>query len=158
MKPESVLNVLMYLFKHQLYDDVMLGDSDDDLVDQLEDAGFARPTIFKALGWLGQLTESCHTPAKPQTRNALRVYVDNECDKLSRECRGLLASLEQMRILKPHTREMVINQAMLLSDEPIDPSLIKWITLMVLFTQPREKRALANMEFLVLDNPSERVH
>lgn len=158
MKAESVLNVLMYLFKHHLYDEAMFGDSDAELIDTLEDAGFPRQTIFKALGWLGNLSESCNTPAKLGSRDAIRVYSQIECDKLSSECRGLLTSLEQMRILKPYTREMVINQTLLLHDEQIDTALIKWITLMVLFTQPREKKALANMEILVLDDPSDRLH
>lgn len=156
---ESVLNVLMFLFKNHLYDGVEANNNDSELIEQLEGAGFTRTTIYQALGWLGQLGEQSK-PRKekiPQS-HGLRVFTEQECKTLSVECRGLITYLERHRILKAHTREMVITQALALQEEGIDIHLIKWVTLLVLFTQPGEKKALANMEFLVLDDPHGPIH
>ncbi|OGO90264.1 MAG: hypothetical protein A3F10_03320 [Coxiella sp. RIFCSPHIGHO2_12_FULL_42_15] len=156
---ESVLNVLMYLFKNHLYDGIEADNTDSELIDELESAGFKRQTIYQALGWLGQLGEQSQTPADlPSETQSLRIYTAEECEVLSTECRGLLTYLERHGILKPHTREMVITQALSLQEEGIDSHLIKWVTLLVLFTQPSEKKALASMEFLVLDDPLGLIH
>lgn len=156
---ESVLNVLMYLFKNHLYDGIEVDDNDAELIEQLEGVGFNRQTIYQALGWLGQLGEQrMAQPDLVEPSQALRIYTELECEALNSDCRGFLTFLEQHSILKSHTREMVINQAMALQEEGIDTHLIKWVTLLVLFTQPEEKSALASMEFLVLDDPMGLIH
>lgn len=158
MKEESVLNVLMYLFKNHLHENLMLDNTQNQLVTQLEKVGFDRQTIYSAFDWLDRLGEQALTPVKSPNANAIRVYTPEECEKMSRECRGFLTFLEEYGILKPYTREMVITQALALQEEGIDIHLIKWVTLLVLFTQPGEKNALARMEFLVLDDPIGSIH
>jgi len=152
MKEESVLNVLMYLFKNHMQDNCELDTIETKLLSKLEELGFRRKVIHQAFEWLENLTKEIQSPILQPDTNSLRVFSDYECELLDIECRSLLMLLEQQGILNPHTRELVINQALELELDGIDASLLKWVTLMVLFSQPNEKHALACMEFLVLDD------
>jgi uncharacterized protein Smg (DUF494 family) len=59
--------------------------------------------------------------------------------------------LEQIGILSAHQRELVIDRLMALDCEEIDVDDIKWVVLMVLFSQPGEETAYARMEDLVFE-------
>lgn len=157
VKEESVLNVLMYLFKNHMQENCELDTRQPKLLLQLEQQGFRRKAIDRAFRWINNLTQGTREPiVLPQT--SLRVFSDHECDLLDRECRSFLLMMEQQGILNPHTRELAINQAIELEPEGIDISLLKWVTLLVLFNQPEEKHALACMEMLVLDDTIGGIH
>ena len=158
MKNESVLNILMYLFKNHMQGNCTLDLGEKKLLVQLEELGFHRVIIGQALTWLNNLSYSVREPMQLPQKNSFRVFSDYECELLNIECRRFLLTLEQQGILNPHTRELVINQAIGLLAEVLDISLLKWVTLMVLFNQPDEKQALASMELLVLDDPLDGVH
>lgn len=158
MKEESVLNVLMYLFKNHMQNSCELDTMQITLLPQLEELGFQRKAIHRAFEWLENLAkEESETIQLPQKRS-LRVFTEYECELLSMACRSFLVSLEQQGVLNAQTRELVINQVLELAAEDIDVSLIKWVTLMVLFNQPDEKHALACMELLVLEDTVGGLH
>jgi len=158
MKEENVLNVLMYLFKNHMQNSCELDTMQVTLLPQLEELGFQRKTIYQAFEWLENLAkEESETIQLPQNRS-LRVFTEYECELLSMACRSFLVSLEQQGVLNAQTRELVINQVLELAAEDIDVSLIKWVTLMVLFNQPDEKHALACMELLVLEDTVGGLH
>ncbi len=161
MKTESVLNVLMYLFRHHMSDHTELTDVPrGSLIDHLEKIGFQRSAIQMAFAWLERLNDQDYADEALKQNTTVRIYNDYELELLNLECRGFLQFLEEQRILTPYTRELVIHQAIALAheDEEIDVSLIKWVALMVLFNQPDEKNALQCMEFLVLDDTTGTVH
>lgn len=152
IKENSVLQVLMYLFQNHMRDSCDVGEVDNNLVDQLESAGFVLPAINQAIGWLANLTEEggITQVADPQP-HSFRVFNPTEAELLGQDGIDYIISLERQGILTPSTREMVITQAIELETEGIDLSLIKWVTLMVLFNQPDQEEALSNMELLVLE-------
>ncbi len=158
MKEESVLNVLMYLFKNHMQDSWEIDLGESALLSDLEEAGFRRKVINQAFAWLNNLSKGSREQLLSPQQNSIRVFSDFECELFDFESRRFLIALEEQGILNPHTREIVINQAMELEYEGIDINLIKWVTLMVLFNQPDEKHALACMELLVLDNTTGGVH
>lgn len=158
MKEESVLNVLMYLFKNHMQESCELDTGELKLLVKLEELGFRRKAIDRAFTWLNNLTTGTRKPIDLPKKESLRVFNEYECDLLDMECRRFLLMLEQQGILNPHTRELVINQALELEPEGIDISLLKWVTLLVLFNQPDEKHALACMELLVLDDTIGGMH
>jgi Smg protein len=59
--------------------------------------------------------------------------------------------LEQSGILSAANREIVIDRAMALENEDISLEKLKWITLMVLLSQPDEEIAFSRMEDFVYD-------
>lgn len=160
MKENSVLHVLMYLFQNHMRDNYSIESINTDLVDQLESAGFILPVINQAIGWLANLAEDRQDVSlitEPHT-DSFRVYSDYERELLGDECIIYLNQLEQQGILTPFIRETVIHQIMELQSEGIDLSLVKWVTLMVLFNQPDQEEALTCMELLVLEHPPEGIH
>jgi Smg protein len=66
--------------------------------------------------------------------------------------------LEQSGILTSTSRELVIDRLMALHEDPITLENLKWVVLMILFSQPSEEAAYARMENLVYDAVPEYLH
>ena len=144
---ESVFDVLIYLFERFLDGDAEgEPDTDEVRIDLLE-AGFPQAEISKALDWLDTLTEQ--QAIQGVSTPAFRVFSAEEMARLDTESRGLLMFLEQCGILNPTSRELVIDRVMAIQEEPISLENLKWMVLMVLFSQPDEEVAFARMEHLV---------
>ncbi|NTU50789.1 MAG: DUF494 domain-containing protein, partial [Desulfobulbaceae bacterium] len=88
---------------------------------------------------------------KPSVSPAFRIFCDQEKTKLDIECRNLLMFLEHNGILNSANREIVIDRVMALENEEISLEKLKWITLMVLLSQPNEEIAFSRMEDIVYD-------
>jgi len=158
MKEENVLNVLMYLFENHMKDSCSLNTGPDELFEQLERAGFQSSVIYQAMDWLEKLIKDNTKFIQVPQDNSTRVFTAYEKEFIDLECERFLISLEQLDILTPETREIVINQILMLDSEAIDLPLIKWIALMVLFNRSDSDHALACMEFLVLDSTQGGIH
>ncbi|CAL1238940.1 DUF494 family protein [Candidatus Methylocalor cossyra] len=153
---ESVFDVLIYLFENYMDGNVDLSPDPDLVRSELLEAGFPQPEINKAFEWLESLAEQ--PSIKAVSSPAFRIYCDREQAKLDAECRGLLLFLEQNGILNPESRELVIDRVMALNEESISLENLKWIVLMVLFSQPNEEVAFARMENLVYESLPTYLH
>lgn len=154
MIKENVLDVLMYLFENYLDDDDTETEADrETLTVELEEAGFAKLEINKAFDWLENLARNPPESELPiNQRDAMRVYAASELEKLTVECRGFMQYLENIGILEPAQREVVVDRIMALDNSEIDLEQVKWIILMVLFNRPGQEDAYARMEELVFDD------
>src|SRR5882672_2991987 len=154
---ETVLDVLMYLF------DSFVDSEDDpepnrrDLKEDLERAGFGDLEIDRALEWLDGLNTTEVTSAAPRAA-AIRIFDGIETERLDARARGYLLQLEQIGILQPAQRELVIDRLLALDNEEIDVEQTKWVVMMVLFSQPGQQEAYAQMEDLVYADDSAWVH
>jgi Smg protein len=153
---ENVFDVLIYLFENYMDEEVDPAADADAIRTDLLEAGFPNKEISKAFDWLESLAEQ--KPIQSISLPAFRVFSEQECVKLDTECRGLLMYLEQSGILTPASRELVIDRAMALQDEAIALENLKWIVLMVLFSQPDEEIAFARMENLVYESLPSYMH
>ena len=72
--------------------------------------------------------------------------------------RGFITYLEQIGILSPHQREILIDRLLALETPDINVEQIKWVVLMILFSQPGQELAYARMEDLVFEDNSGVVH
>ena len=61
-------------------------------------------------------------------------------------------------ILSPVQREVVLERLMALDSPDIDVEQVKWVVLMVLFSQPGQESAFARMEDLVFEEDTGFVH
>ena len=113
-------------------------------------AGFGEREIERALDWLDGLntTEIQTDSAAPRTTTT-RLYDRLEQDRIDTQCRGYLLHLEQIGILTPPQRELVIDRLLALGSDDIDIDQIKWVVMMVLFSQPGQEQAYEQMEDLV---------
>jgi len=150
---ESVLDVLMYLFETAGDEGVSPEPNREGLREELERAGFRDREIERALEWLDALAvRRSDEDGAPPTERAIRIYGRDECVRMDAHGRGYMMYLEQIGILSAHQRELVIDRLMALDCEEIDVDDIKWVVLMVLFSQPGEESAYARMEDLVFED------
>ena len=156
---ENVLDVLMYLFDTYVDTEEEPEANHSELRDELALAGFGSREIDRALEWLDGLTEhQDNFPYHAQTAHSTRVYSDFEHERLDSDCRGFVTYLEQIGILSPPQRELLVDRLLALESTDIDVEQIKWVVLMVLFSQPGQELAYARMEDLVFEESTGSIH
>jgi Smg protein len=156
---ENVLDVLMYLFETYIDAEEEPEPDQNELRDELSRAGFGDSEIDRALDWLDGLTDNHEgRNYNLQTEHGTRIYNEIENDRLNSACRGFITYLEQIGILSPPQREILIDRLLALETPDIDVEQIKWVVLMVLFSQPGQELAYARMEDLVFDEGETAVH
>jgi Smg protein len=146
---ETVLDVLMYLFESFVDSEDEPEPNRNELRDELESAGFGDREIDGALEWLDALNTSDAVPNVSALSAGMRIYDAAELDRLDAKTRGYLLHLEQLGILLPAQRELAIDRLLALECEEIDLEQVKWVVMMVLFSQPGHEQAFAQMEDLV---------
>lgn len=152
---ESVLDVLMYLFEAFADADAEPEPDRHVLRGELLRAGFEEPNVDRAFEWLDELNESDHPATRAPHAKALRVFSDSESLRLGVEAVGYLMHLQHLDILSAPQLEIVLDRLMALGDADIDMEQIKWIVLIVLYSQSDQHEEYARMENLVFeDNPA----
>lgn len=154
---ETVFDVLIYLFENYMGGEAEPEPDSDVIRSELLEAGFPQEEIGKAFDWLESLSE--HKPLVTVSSPAFRIFASEETARLAPECQGFLMFLEQSGILTPASRELVIDRAMAINNEEhIALDNLKWIVLMILFSQPDEEVAFARMESLVYEAMPSYLH
>lgn len=150
---ENVLEVLLFIFEHFYDDEHGLAKEDTDLVETLEQCGFGRGEVQKALVWLDGLLDLRERHQAPCTHHtkAFRVYTDFEKQRLSVDCQGFILFMEQMGVLDPQTREMVIDRAIALEAPDVEIEQLKWVVMMVLYNMPDKESEYTWLENLDAD-------
>jgi Smg protein len=155
-----MFEVLMYLFENYMDGSIALTTDQDTIINELELAGFSRNEIGRALDWLDGLSRLQDTVqfGSLATYQAIRHYSSLECERFGVEGRGFLLYLEQLNILDPMTREVVIDRLMALDHREIDLGRIKWVVLIALFNQPDKKSALSLLQDMILSDAFDVLH
>ena len=167
---ESVLDILIYLFEnyadpdfqHEIETGSEPGATRDALRDELKLAGFRATAIDSALAWLDTLAESSERSVAAPAPRAIRIFAESECEKLDTDCRNYILYLENIGILTATQRELVVDRLLALQspalESTIDIEQVKWVVLMVLFSQPGQEAAYARMEDLLFSSRLEALH
>ena len=156
---ETVLDVLMYLFENFAEQEDEQTPDQMVLREELLQAGFGEPEVDRALDWLEELAANDTEPfANKPAQRSVRMFCSRELARLDTECRGYVVYLEQIGILTPTQREVVLDRLMALDSPDIDVEQVKWVVLMVLFSQPGQEAAFARMEDLVFEDDAGAVH
>lgn len=155
-----MFEILMYLFENYMDGSVALNADQDTIFSELEQAGFHRNEIGRALDWLDGLNRVQETVqiGSQITSQSIRCYSLEECEQIATEGRGFLLYLEQIGILDPTTREVVIDRLMALDNREIDLGRIKWVVLIALFNQPDKKSALSLLQDMILSDAFDVLH
>jgi Smg protein len=154
----SVLDILIYVFDRYMLEEAPEVPERDALAKDLERAGFAEANVERALDWLADLAGERQRPSMDGGRPAIRIFSGSELARLSTESRGYLLVLEQIGILTPLQREIVVDRLLALDSDEFDLEQLKWVVLMVLSSQPGQEQAYERMENLVFDLPSGAPH
>ena len=156
---ENVLDVLMYLFENYIYDEPDDTPDRDSLENTLKEAGFTAGEITKAFNWLDALAQQRHLPQLSDgLEKPVRVFADSELQRLDTPSQGFLMYLENVGILNPDCRELVLDRLLALDGDEVTIEDVKWVILMVLFNQPGQEANYAWVEDLLFDSAAEYRH
>lgn len=156
---ENMVDVLIYLYENYMDGESRPPNDQDELEEELSQAGFTNGEIDKALRWLDELAAGAEVPPyHPYTERSIRIFGDTECTKIDLDARGLLLFLEQNGILDPVSRELVIDRVLAIDHPSVSVDEIKWIVLLVLMNRPGQEAAFTQMEDLVYNDHSARLH
>ena len=158
-----MFDILMYLFESFIHSETEIHLDQDELTDELIRAGFHHDEIYKALAWLEKLAALQDTDKIPYLTTSVnagvhRIYTHEEQLRLDMECRGFMLFLEQVGVLDPLTREMVVDRVMEIDAQEFCLEDFKWVVLMVLFNVPGKENAYAQMEDLLFVEVAGTLH
>lgn len=140
-----MIDILVYLFEN--YHDFSARPKSKALKRRLSAVGFQEEAIGVALRWLDGL-KAAPVIEGPDDHRALRVYLPEEQRKLGLECLSFIAFLEGADLLPPALRELVVEGAMLLDDDPVPLAKFKIIVLMILWSREQVLEPLIVEELL----------
>ena len=148
-----MIDILVYLFENYLPDACP---EPAVLARKLSAAGFETDDISAALSWLdglaGEESGRCLSPA---ASNALRIYDEEEQERLPAPCRGFITFLEQHDAIDAPLREAIIERALALPDALVSLDRLKVIVLAVIWRYRHEVDALILEELLAEDSDDE---
>lgn len=130
-----MFEVLVYLFEN--YFEANIRPDQGTLARELSAAGFDQEDIERAFDWfsaLENMTRETETHTARET-DGFRIYAEQESRKISADGRSFLMLMEQAGVILPSLRELIIDRAMALPDNPVTLEKIKWIVLMSLWNQ-----------------------
>ena len=159
---QNVVDVLMYLFENIITDESPAFPENEHMFDRLENLGFPQHDILLAFDWLEDLAE-IHTDLLSSSEDKLiintrsvRIYSDLEKMLLEPECISFLIHLEQNQIITAVSREIILDRVIAL-DVELELEQLKWVIMIVLYSQPGEENAYAWMENMIF-GPHEGVY
>lgn len=157
MIKQNIFEVLMYLVENYVDQEIEENSERGEIETELLEAGFGNQEVNLAFDWLDQLSDN-HSLYDPVS-DSLRIYRDEEHNRLGTEGIGFLYHLEQNSILNPSAREQVIEQFMALNSHQNDIAELKWVVLMVLMNHRNtDTDNFAWLEELVYDDRPQSLH
>jgi Smg protein len=141
-----MFDILVYVFENYLPEACPEPGA---LARKLSAVGFEEDAISEALQWLEGLEQAQDEAGFHQTPQAgtHRLYDEEEMIRLSTECRGFLAFLEQAEAVDAATREMIVERAMAVDSEDNGAMSLSKFKVIVLMVMWRRQLSLDNLVF-----------
>jgi len=147
---ETIFDVLVYLFENYIDAGDEPAIETGDLKTELLEAGFTGSYVDRAFDWMDELSSMPSEAVDSYTeQKSVRIYSPEERQRFDIDAQGFLMFLEQAGIVDKMRRELIIDRAMALGDTIISVEHIKWVTLIVLFSQSGMETNFSQMEELV---------
>ena len=154
-----MFDVLLYLFENYFCDDPHANRDRDSLQAAVIQAGFKPSEVAKAFQWLDDAaTRRSGFDHSAAPSDSVRVYSEQEIERLDAEGRGFLMFLCHNGVLDRQQHECVIDRAMALEIDCIDLDDLRWVVLLVLISQPDQEAAYAWMESYLFDDEAQCLH
>jgi Smg protein len=139
-----MLEVLIFMFQNYMDNQSVLNQQEiekDNIAQELSQAGFDYNDILGAFDWYKELRNLIGQPYDQylNSPNSIRVYTENELERIDSESFSFINFLEQANVIKPNERDLIIDRAMALKQQEITIEEIRWITMMVLWNDKRKK-------------------
>ncbi len=134
-----MFEVLVFMFKNYFANQAVLDDSA--MEQELSEAGFNQDDILGAFDWFQKMELMLNAPEfdYAHSAKAIRLFSASESKKIDTESLGFLISLQQADVINDVERDLIIDRAMALTTSIITIEETRWITMMALWSQGREK-------------------
>lgn len=154
---QNITEVLAFIINGVARHDLVLSPDHKEIVIKLQQAGFEQEVIYQTFDWLSNLVQQQSSFTERSTASsALRIFTVEESAKINLPARDFILTLERIGVLDTKVRETVISQLMQLDQHQIDPTDVKWVTMLVLLHQPG-KGTLEQVKNFLLETTAQQV-
>lgn len=156
---QQMMDVLVYVFENYLTEHYSLTETRHrkDIISGLQQIGFHPGLIEEALTWLSHVSET-ERPKIAEKADSLRHFSETEWRMLGDEGVHFIEYLQEQKILNAETRELLIDGLLYLKADNIDVDDLQWLVLIILFSQPDQEHAFADLERLLFEPSEEWEH
>jgi Smg protein len=134
-----MFEVLVFIFENYIAHHAL--PDNEIMAQELSAAGFEQSDISGAVNWFHEMKSMLvKTPAVyTQMQTGTRVFTDAEFEKISTESFSFILFLLQAKVLNDVEFDLIIDRAMALKQKQINIEEIRWITMLALWNEGREK-------------------
>lgn len=134
-----MFEVLVFMFENYIAHHTL---PDNDIMTQeLSAAGFEQSDIVGAVDWFHEMKSMLTEPPAVYTHkhSGMRIFTVAENKKISTESLGFILFLQQANVINDVERDLIIDRAVALKQEHINIEEMRWITMIALWNEGREK-------------------
>ena len=134
-----MFEVLVFIFENYIAHHAL--PDNDVMAQELSAAGFNQKDIQGAVGWFQEMKSMLTQPPAAYTHqhSATRVLTDSELKKINTESISFVLFLQQANVINDVERDLIIDRAMALKQEQVNIEEMRWITMIALWNEGREK-------------------
>ena len=134
-----MFEVLVFMFENYFAHHAM---PDADVMGQeLSAAGFEQTDIDRAFDWYDEMKYRLTQPDIKYSHqySGMRVFSETELKKINTESIGFVMFLQQANVINDMERDLIVDRAMALKQQEITVEEMRWITMIALWNEGREK-------------------
>ena len=134
-----MFEVLVFMFENYFAHHAM---PDADVMGQeLSAAGFEQTDIDGAFDWYDEMKHRLTQPDIKYSHqySGMRVFSETELKKINTESIGFVLFLQQANVINDMERDLIVDRAMALKQQEITVEEMRWITMIALWNEGREK-------------------
>ncbi len=134
-----MFEVLVFIFENYIAHHAL--PDNDVMAQELSAAGFNQKDIQGAVGWFQEMKSMLTQPPAVYSHqhSATRILTDNELKKINIESISFVLFLQQANVINDVERDLIIDRAMALKQEQVCIEEMRWITMIALWNEGREK-------------------
>lgn len=134
-----MFEVLVFMFENYFAHHAM--PASDVMEQELSAAGFQQTDIDGAFDWYEEMKLRLTQPDihYAHQHSGMRVFSELELNKINTESIGFILFLQQAGIINDVERDLIIDRAMALKQQMITLEEIRWIAMIALWNEGREK-------------------
>jgi Smg protein len=134
-----MFEVLVFIFENYIAHHAL--PDDEVMAQELSAAGFDRTDIVGAVNWFQEMKSMLTQPpvSYSHKHTATRMLTNAELKKINPESISFVLFLQQATVINDVERDLIIDRAMALEQDQVNIEEMRWITMIALWNEGREK-------------------
>lgn len=134
-----MFEVLVFMFENYIVYHTL--PKNEVMTQELSAAGFEQSDIIGAVDWFHEMKTMLNEPPAVYSHKhtGMRMFTAVELKKINTESISFIIFLQQANIINDVERDLIIDRAMALKQEQIKIEETRWITMIALWNEGREK-------------------